>query len=421
MTIRSTCRKFSAFLVLLAVACGGSGPAASDASKTSTTERTDPTSSDDTNPLNSTNDDAPASSSSTAEPGPQSASSEKSPSIPEGLQLLDRRSLSLDFALNLAKKGEGKGVNSGTWSFAEERTMRVKSAQKDVITEMQVVYGKWEAKPLLGLTYQVPTDGKTYLLASKGGDVTLTRGANEKVSSEEQHAVKAEYGWVGSRNPLRQALLDAKLQTGTELPKSKEISRLLLGAIPGVDSDAVETTASLEKVEGGNRKKAVLKVNAKLRIVSNKTVFDLRLERDRQRRRTHGLGLGSRPRGHGQCLRKPQASQTRRNGSVGKEQGHAVAFVRIPLRRRRTPSSLATSWVFFGRAHPRLSFADGEHQLAAAERRSSLRPARSPTTSARTRVADKVDRSSRGAVRHNDEPPPCSSPIRARTAADRRP
>jgi hypothetical protein len=179
--------------------------------------------------------------------------------------------------LNLAKKGEGKGVNSGTWSFAEERTMRVKSAQKDAITEMQVVYGKWEAKPLLGLTYQVPTDGKTYLLAAKGGELTLTRGANEKVSSEEQRAIKAEYGWVGARNPLRQALLDIKLEAGAELPKSKEVSRLLLGAIPGADGDAVEATATLEKIEGGSRKKAVLKVNAKLRIVSNKTVFDLDL------------------------------------------------------------------------------------------------------------------------------------------------
>jgi hypothetical protein len=276
MTIRSICRSWPNFLIVFAVACGGNAPSASDASKPTNAERTAPDNDDDGD-KQGPRSAAKEADGATTEPPAQSTSSEKQASIPEGLQLLDRRSLSLDFALNLAKKGEGKGVNSGTWSFAEERTMRVKSAQKDVITEMQVVYGKWEAKPLLGLTYQVPTDGKTYLLASKSGEVTLTRGANEKVSSDEQRAVKAEYGWVGEQNPVRKALLDAKLEAGAELPKSAEMSRLLLGAIPGVDGESVETTATLEKVEGAARKKAVLKVKAKLRLVSNKTAFDLEL------------------------------------------------------------------------------------------------------------------------------------------------
>jgi hypothetical protein len=196
-------------------------------------------------------------------------------SIAEGLQLLDRRSLTLDFALNLMKKGEGKGVQSGNWSFAEERTLRVKSAKNDVISEMQVVYGKWEAKPLLGLTYEMPTDGKTYLLSNKNGNVGIVRGANEKLSVDEQNSVKSEYGWVGSRSPLRQALLDVKLQPGAELPKNAQIARIILGQIPGCDTEKYDVTAVVDKLESGTRKKVLLKVSAKSRVVSNKTSFDL--------------------------------------------------------------------------------------------------------------------------------------------------
>src|SRR5512138_697073 len=55
-----------------------------------------------------------------SEPGDSEAKSEKpgapkeeKVSIPAGLQMLDRRSLTLEFDLNLMKKGEGKGVQSG--------------------------------------------------------------------------------------------------------------------------------------------------------------------------------------------------------------------------------------------------------------------------------------------------------------------
>jgi hypothetical protein len=206
------------------------------------------------------------------------AAKEEKVSIAAGLQMLDRRSLTLDFDLNLLKKGEGKGVQSGNWSFSEERTLRVKSAKKDVVKELQVVYGKWEAKPLLGLTYEMPTDGKTYLLAKEGANLKITRGANEHVSGgEEQRAVKAEYGWVGERSPLRQALLDAKLEPGSNLGKSQELAQLILGEIPGADSGQSELSATLEKVDSGARKKAQLKIEAKTKITSGKTTFAVEL------------------------------------------------------------------------------------------------------------------------------------------------
>lgn len=123
----------------------------------------------------------------------------------------------------------------------------------------------------------MPTDGKTYLLASKDGSLGIVRGSNEKLSSDEQSSVKAEYGWVGARNPVRQALLDVALKPGAELPKSAELAQLLLGQIPGCDMGQTEVTATLEKLESGSRKKALLKLTAKTRIVSNKTNFDLEL------------------------------------------------------------------------------------------------------------------------------------------------
>ncbi|MGE5788757.1 MAG: hypothetical protein ACM3ZE_29470, partial [Myxococcales bacterium] len=206
-----------------------------------------------------------------------SAKHDDKTTIPSGLQLLDRRSLSLEFDLNLVKKGEGKGVQSGTWSFSEERTLRVKTAKKDVINELQVVYGKWEAKPLLGLTYEVPTDGKTYLRTSDSSGLKIMRGSDFVNSGEEQRAVKSEYGWVGSRSPLRQALLDAKLEAGASLGSGQELAQQILGEIPGADPSQNELSAVLEKVEGSSRKKATIKVEAKTKITSKKTSFAIEL------------------------------------------------------------------------------------------------------------------------------------------------
>lgn len=275
MTMVSTARYLTTLALFTAIGCGGAAKPADS-----------PASTEDSNngPVESPSSSKDGENGPSSDPGTDKspAGEAKSPAsdkanIPEGLQLLDRRSLNLDFALNLMKKGEGKGVQSGSWSFAEERTMRVKAAKKDVISEMQVVYGKWEAKPLLGLTYEMPTDGKTYLLTSKGGGLTIVRGSNEKLSSDEQSSVKAEYGWVGARNPIRQALLDIELKPGAELPKSGDLAQLLLGQIPGCDMSQTEVVATLDKLESGARKKALLKLTAKTRIVSNKTSFDLEL------------------------------------------------------------------------------------------------------------------------------------------------
>jgi hypothetical protein len=275
MMIGSIARNIATLAMLTVLGCGGASQPAQDPTTPAPTK--DPSDS----PIESKGSDSTSAKSEEKAEKPQE-SEVRAPvdkaNIQEGLQLLDRRSLNLDFALNLMKKGEGKGVQSGSWSFAEERTMRVKAAKKDVISELQVVYGKWDAKPLLGLTYEMPTDGKTYLLASKGGNLTIVRGSNEKLSGDEQASVKAEYGWVGNRNPVRKALLDIELKPGAELPKSAELTQLLLGQIPGCDMAQTDVVATLDKIDGGSRKKATLNLTAKTRIVSNKTSFELELK-----------------------------------------------------------------------------------------------------------------------------------------------
>lgn len=275
MNIRLIPNALLPLLLAAAVGCGGSAQPAKASGSGSSDAASGDGSGDSTG---TSNDESAGESTSQAESSSTNAVATKA-TVPAGLQMLDRRSLALEFDLNLLKKGEGKGVQSGNWSFSEERTLRVKSAKKDTITELQVVYGKWEAKPLLGLTYEVPTDGKTYLVSKSDSGLRIVRGANEHVSGgDEQRAVKAEYGWVGERSPLRQALVDAKLEPGSSLGKSQELAQLILGEIPGADSSQSELSATLEKVEGsGARKKAILRVDAKAKITSNKTSFALDL------------------------------------------------------------------------------------------------------------------------------------------------
>ena len=90
-----------------------------------------------------------------------------------GTQALDQRGLKMEFALTLMRGDAAAGVQTGNWSFDEERTHRVIESSDTAITKLQVVYGKWEAKPLLGLTYEVPTDGNSYMVTADGG-ITLT-------------------------------------------------------------------------------------------------------------------------------------------------------------------------------------------------------------------------------------------------------
>lgn len=198
------------------------------------------------------------------------------PEVTTGLQALEKRAASLDFDLNLSKKGTGSGVQSGQWSFAEERTLRVKKAKDNKVLELEVVYGKWEAKPLLGMTYEVPTDGKTYLV-SFVDNLSIMRGS-EKASPAEEKAVASEYGWVGNPSALRKALLDAKLVPETHIAMSPQVNAALLGAIPGVDVAHAGIMASIKGVKTQGRQVATLDVAGSFSIKSKKATFDIEVK-----------------------------------------------------------------------------------------------------------------------------------------------
>jgi hypothetical protein len=244
--------------------CGGSAnPAASPGSANASEPGTGTSRTAAETPVTSTESAAPA------------ASNAKTADITAGLQTLETRSASLDFDLNLSKKGQGLGIQHGQWSFSEERTLRVKKAKDNKILDLEVVYGKWEAKPLLGLTYEVPTDGKTYQV-SFVDKLNIMRGS-EKASPAEDKAVNSEYGWVGNPSSLRKALLDAKMAPETHLTASAQISAALLGAIPGVDIGHAGIMATIKSVKAQPRQTATLEVAGSFSIKSKKTTFDIEL------------------------------------------------------------------------------------------------------------------------------------------------
>ena len=246
-----------------AIGCGGSANPPATPAGTNATESTD----------------APAAATPAAgatDEGKPAAASSGAADVATGLRSLERRSASLDFDLNLSKHGAGSGVQHGQWSFSEERTLRVKKAKDNKILELEVVYGKWEAKPLLGLTYEVPTNDKTYQLAFVD-KLTIAHGS-DKVSPAEEQAVSAEYGWVGNASPLRQALLDSKMVPDMHLTGSPQISAALLGAIPGVDIAHAGLMATFKSVKAQPRKTAMLEVAGSFSIKSKKTTFDIEMK-----------------------------------------------------------------------------------------------------------------------------------------------
>ncbi len=258
------CKSVVIPLVLAASACGGSAnPAASAASAPAADTPSSPQS----------ESAPPAAGGDEAKPATASGGAAD---VATGLRTLETRSASLEFDLNLSKNGAGAGVQHGSWSFSEERTLRVKKAKNNTILELEVVYGKWEARPLLGLTYEVPTDGKTYQV-SFADKLNIARGS-EKVSPAEDKAVSSEYGWVGGPSPLRKALLDGKMVPEMHLTGSPQVSAALLGAIPGVNIAHASIMATFKSVKAQPRQTATLEVAGTFSIKSKKATFEIEIK-----------------------------------------------------------------------------------------------------------------------------------------------
>jgi len=180
----------------------------------------------------------------------------------------------MDFALTLIKNGSAAGVQSGNWSFEEERSHRIDTVSEGHMTGLQVVYGKWDAKPLLGLRYEVPTDGKTYDLKSSSGTVSVSR-AGEALAADEKSAVLSEYGYLGGEPPLLAAMQEAGWKSGADLKVSPAMVFALLGAIPGVDHRKTQLTATYQGEQKDAREQAKLELQVKAELASGETTFGL--------------------------------------------------------------------------------------------------------------------------------------------------
>lgn len=252
-------------LALWTGACAGAGaqaesPAATDGSATNTA-------------TSAATQDASTSEATPRDQPPRAETRHRAPP-PEGTKNLDRRGLTMEFGLTLLDGDTAAGVQTGQWSFEEERTHRVHQVDDEFVTALEVVYGKWDAKPLLGLVYEVPTDGKTYLVKDSGASTAGVTRPGQPMTSVELNAVQSEYGYVGGANPLLSAI-DAAGGPGSELVTDERVTAALIGAIPGVATDEAHLDATLDSMDG-DQAKLTLRYEATLK--SGPTLFTLTLD-----------------------------------------------------------------------------------------------------------------------------------------------
>lgn len=225
--------------------------------------------------------DAPAETPDSAEPtgaeqGPAAgkAPAAEVPSVDPsvGARALESRKIEMQFDLTLFKGEAAAGMQSGNWSVYEERTQEVKSAAGRAIDELLVIYGRREAKPLLGVEEKSVTAGKSFVISPDGA---VTSGAGKKVSAEQKAAVLAEYGWVGEPSPLAELLRGMK--QGASVEADADARRMLVGVLPGLNHDQTEVTLTLQKIESGKRASATLDVALKAEIAAADMKFTLEL------------------------------------------------------------------------------------------------------------------------------------------------
>lgn len=192
-----------------------------------------------------------------------------------GTKSLERRSVSLDYELVLALGEAAGGMQAGSWSLEEERSLEVLGSDGPNVTKLKVVYGRREAKPLLGVEQTAATAGHTYDLERKAGELALVREDGKDVSAAERDALDAEYAWVGSPSPLAEWLRGGALPEGKSVEGGSAEARALLGVLSGVDYANAKVSAVSRGKKGSD---LALDVKAQLRLSSGETYFDLTLE-----------------------------------------------------------------------------------------------------------------------------------------------
>ncbi len=204
--------------------------------------------------------------------GPAETKPAKAPAA--GTKALEKRSAQLTYDLTLKKGDAAGGMQAGSWSLEEERSLEVLASEGSAVNKLQVVFGKREAKPLLGVELTAATAGHTYVLESKGGNVDITRADGKEVSGAERDALMSEYDWVGGPSPMAKWLGADGPPAGKKLEGGSAETRAMVGVLAGVDyqSSKVSVTSKGKKGEA-----LELDVTATLTLVGGKTRFELTL------------------------------------------------------------------------------------------------------------------------------------------------
>jgi hypothetical protein len=154
------------------------------------------------------------------------------------------------------------------------------SSKGPSITGLKVLFGKREAKPLLGVELTAATATHTYTLDAKGGGhPSITRNDGGEPSADEKDALMAEFDWVGSPSPLMKWVEGGALADGKTIQGGAAEARALLGVLQGVDYSAAKVSATSKgKGSSGGREMLSLDVTANIRLASGPTYFDLELK-----------------------------------------------------------------------------------------------------------------------------------------------
>ncbi|MEZ4226409.1 MAG: hypothetical protein R3B13_36020 [Polyangiaceae bacterium] len=252
-------RRWMASVVLVS-ACGGGGAQP----ETAATENATPA------------DDTPATSESNSEASPAAAeaSAAESRIAPpqKGTAAAETRSIHMDFELTLHRGDSPAGLQSGTWSVEEQRSMQVREVGPRAIRVMSVVFGKRIAGPLLGIEKKPVTAGKKFLVTAKDGGAKVEYLDGGTAPAEERDAVLGEFGYVGAPSLLAR-IVSANPVAGKKTSLDLRQALAVLGEVPGLDLDATKVTLTFEALRDGSRKSAAFKVEVKSRIVSGPTHF----------------------------------------------------------------------------------------------------------------------------------------------------
>lgn len=203
--------------------------------------------------------------------GGASAAAMKAEAPKEGTLALESRNIEMQFDLTLLKDGSPAGMQSGSWSVYEERTLKVLGTKDDAIEKLELSYGRREAKALLGVEKPSLTAGKVYVVES-GGSV---KSSGKDAPGGEKSAVEAEYGWVGSQSPLIGAIRELKPGASAEPPP--DARRALIGELPSVDHEQSKLGIKLVNVDGSGRKTAKLDVKLESELDNGDMSFSLAL------------------------------------------------------------------------------------------------------------------------------------------------